>query len=388
MKDYNKIINKIFEIPRNYKIPNQMKGETEKIINQLYHEILNSEKLNYFKPVIRNGLGSLIHSSNYTSIPIEIREDIEPSKFINESYNVALRSGRLVKLYFIYEADSIKRNFINESYEKIVLWLSCIDRITSMTCSKNLTLYLLLGTNKKVLPRNRNEEIDRQHVNSAFTFSCKENNEIFVYRYEELFKVFVHESFHAFGIDFSSMDCNLANKIVTNNFQGLDKKSDYRIYESYCETWAQIINILVNCLKNKTSNHMNLINEYLFYERLWSVFQCGKVLHHYGLEYDDLFEKEIVYLEKKTNVFSYFILRAIAMNNFNEFINWSDNNNSNIIVFVNNQENVKSYCNLLCKLSKTKKFKEELMLVKEWFMNGNITKRDVIPLKSMRMSIS
>ena len=226
------------------------------------------------------------------------------------------------------------------------------------------------------------------HCNSAFTYSCKKNNEIIIYREEEVFKVLLHESFHSLGLDFSTMDCEIANMIITKNFKGLDQECDYRIYESYCEIWAQIINILVIVSRENPDNYMNIINEYLFYEKLWSIFQCGKVLHHCQVEYNDILSGNSKYTEKKTQVFSYYILRSILMVNFNEFIYWSDRNNLDTIEFKKTQENIKSYCNLLCKLSKCQKFEEEINLVEEWFMNGIVTKSDLIPLQSMRMSIS
>ena len=263
-----------------------------------------------------------------------------------------------------------------------------MDKLAPINCSKHLTIYLILSPNKLFLPKNCKEEIDKKHVNSAFTFSCQYNNQVFIYRSENAFKVVVHELIHALGLDFSSMDGSLANKIITDNFKGLDKKCDYRVYESYCESWAQIINILILVSREKNGNYMKKINEFLFYEKLWSIFQCGKVLYHYGIQYNKLLNGNDKYTETKTTVFSYYILRAICMANFNEFINLSYKKNSNIIVFKKTQENIKNYCNMLNNLSKCQIFKKELNIVEEWFNNGKFTKIDLIPLQSMRMSIS
>jgi hypothetical protein len=388
LKDYELILDNIFKIPRNYQIPNQMQKNTESIINKLYINILNSKERVGNNPICSQGLGPLKNASNYKSIPQQIRDDIDLEDYANNYHKIELKSGRTVDLYMIFETDNKDDGFNAELYEKIMIWLSYLDLIARNDCSKNLTIYLILSSNKKVLPRNRQDEIDRQNANSAFTFSCKKNNEIFIYRAEEVFKVFLHESFHSFGLDFSSMDCDNANRIITNNFEGLDKQCDYRIYESYCEIWAQVINILVIVTRTKRNNHMNKINEYLFYERLWSIFQCAKVLHHYEVSYDDLLNKRNKYTETKTQVFSYYILKAIGMANINEFVNWSNKENSNIMIFTKNQENIKSYCNLLCNLSYCPEFMEDLNIVEKWFLNGKVTKKDVLALQSMRMSIS
>lgn len=173
-------------------------------------------------------------------------------------------------------------------------------------------------------------------MQSRDPFACE-------YRQEESFKVLVHELMHALGLDFSSMDCDVANNIIINNFKGIERDCDYRIYESYCETWAQIINILIIVSRENVKDYMKKINEYLFYEKLWSIFQCAKVLHHYDISYINILEGNDHYTETKTQVFSYYILRAIAMTNLNEFVCWCCKNNSNIIVFKKNQENIKSF---------------------------------------------
>ena len=388
INSYRKLMENIFEVPRDKKNRIEMNEETQDVIDNLYSTILESKVNNSGRGIIKDGLGPIINSENYVNIPIEIRNKINAQKHVNETCNLVLKSGRVIEMNVIYEKGEIKSTFIDELYDKSICWLSYIDKISSINCSKKLSIYLLLGSEKKVIPRNKNEELDRQHVNSAFTFSCKKNNEIIIYRIEEVFKVLIHESFHSFGLDFSSMAGNLANEIICSHFQGLDKRCDYRIYESYCETWAQIINILILVSREKTDNYMKRIDELLYYERSWSIFQCAKVLYHYGLEYNAFFENEMIYTERKTQIFSYFILRAIAMEKIDVFINWSNKNNSDIIVFKKNQENVKSYCNLLCNISNNDEFNEKLELVEDWFLSGSIPVTDLIALKSMRMSLS
>lgn len=399
--DYRNILNQIFMIPRNYKIPNQIQKKTEEIINELFINVSSNIKQYKTHHYFGEGLGAIENSTNYLDIPQEIREDTYNRKYLHEYYRTILNAGRVVKIYIINDENENDKIFNTELYEKMVSWISYLSSIAPDNCSKTLTIYILLTAKKKILPRNRKHEIDRQNANSAFTFSCKKNNEIFIYRKEEVFKVFIHESFHSFGLDFSMMDCFNANRIITNKFQGLDKDCDYRIYESYCEIWAQIMNIMVIVSKEEiyrkqpaspplfSPDVFNKINEYLFYEKLWSIFQCSKILYHYDIKYDDLFNNKFTeYTEKNTQVFSYYILRAIGIVNFNEFIFWARKENSETMVFEKSDENIINYCNFICDLSRCKMFVEGLTIANKWLTNGKIPVDNLNILKSMRMSIS
>jgi hypothetical protein len=364
-------LNKVFKIKRNYQIPQQLSDKTQTKLTQLYKAIKNST---YIEPIISSHKG-LPFSSNYNYISKEIQDIISNSSYDCKIYHFKLKSGRTVKFYIMYEINDTTNHI--ELYEKISQWLSYIDTISNKKCSKTLNIYIYLTDLCKVLPKKQNEPFQEININSAFTFSCLENNEIFIYRKEEVFKVFIHETMHSFGLDFSSLNIDEADDIIKHNFKGI-KSNDLRIYESYCETWAEIINILL-----KGGN----INKYIFYEKKWALFQCGKVLQHHFLNYNDLFDKNKIYKEENTNLFSYFILKAINLLHVNDFVLFCDNSNTNLINFRNDQETVTKYCNFINNHSKSNKFIKELDTLNNWFYNGTISNEEMVLLKSMRMSL-
>jgi hypothetical protein len=357
-------LNKIFKIKRNYQIPQQLSHKVQNILHQLHNKIKNSV---YIEPIISFHKG-IASPSNYNSIPKEIRDKINKSSYNYKIYHFKLKSGRTIKLFIMYENNDITNH--NKLYKKISQWLSYIDTISDIKCSKILNIYIYLTEFCKVLPKKQGQPLKSINVNSAFTFSCLENNEILIYRKEEVFKVFIHESMHSFGLDFSSLNM----PVIKHNFQGI--KSNIKLYESYCETWAEIINIL---LKDKGD-----INKHIFYEKKWALFQCGKILQHYFLNYKDLFDKKKVYKEKETSPFSYYILKAINLVHINDFVLFCDNINTNLINFKNDQETVTKYCDFIdnhCYII------NELDILNDWFSNGTISDGEMVYLKSMRMSL-
>lgn len=374
------VLNKIFKIPIESNVNiNLVKGifmKISKVVVPINHKYTE-----------RKDMECLITSSHYNLIPIEIRENIDEKCFSHRLYNFVLNSGRSIQLFIIYENRDIKQ--LNDLFYKIYIWLYVIDDISPKKCSKRLTIYLFLSHFTKLLPTKKNYELDENHVNSAFTFSCKSDNEIYIYRLEECFKVFVHESFHSFGLDFSGINTN--QNIITNNFKSLNINRDYRVYESYCETWAEIINILMIVSYHEQIKDfkvaMPIINNFIYYETLWSLFQCCKVLCYYGIQYDDLFNNKMKYIENKTHVFSYYILKTINLVNINHFFVWCRNNNSSIINFNQNPATVYEYYTFITKHSKNKELMKGLGIVKLWFGNQTTISKSDFVNKTLRMSL-
>ena len=79
-----------------------------------------------------------------------------------------------------------------------------------------------------------NSVIGTHHVNSALTYVCQPNNTMLIYRYEECFKVFIHESFHNFGLDFTMHNNAKIHRELQEMFN-INKNIDLAAYESYTE---------------------------------------------------------------------------------------------------------------------------------------------------------
>jgi len=137
--------------------------------------------------------------------------------------------------------------------ERMFIWLSIAYAYSPVNCAKNLNVYLYLTDLKKMLPTIDASPIDWEHANTAFTYSCREehisshneNNdnkeisEINIFREEEWFKVFIHETIHCMGLDFSHMDTGFSNSKIHSIF---NINVDVKLFESYTECLAEIMN--------------------------------------------------------------------------------------------------------------------------------------------------
>ena len=360
----NSYINKVSQTKR-----------TDSIIMDLYKDIYNAykylnslkQKGNYFnittKKISSASQISKPHNFNSNSFPEIIRKHIDELTLSEIIYNFSLY-GRMIKLYFIVEEDNVelKLDEFNKYVDNIIIWLYILNQYASKQCANTLAVYFYFTSLEKKLPNSNIFILDERNVNTAFTTTCPRDSEIVVFRHEEWFKVFIHETFHNFGLDFSDMNNNESKNCILNIFQ---VNSEVNLYESYTEFWAEIMNALFCsffALKDKNDVDEFLSNSEFFinFERTYSFFQLVKTLQFMGLTYKDLYSKsehsrilrENLYKEK-TNVLAYYVIKTVLINNYQGFLSWCKINNFSLLQFKKTLANQKEFCKFIEKNYKT-----------------------------------
>ena len=272
-------------------------------------------------------MSKIYNNAMYSYIPNKIRQEIESKTTSQLSFKTTLLRGRKVEIY-------IASSGYNEPDYKIYLknmvaWLNYISEFASKKCAQTLQIYLLLTDAKKTIPEMDEEPIDKIHANTAFTTSCSPTNSIFIFRREEWFKVFMHETFHCFGLDFSALNVDESNRSILSHFPAVDPQTDIRLYETFCEMWAEIFHLMF-CLFVSKDGLCSQFSETRFKtalqkEQAFSIYQSNKVLRHAaaGLRYEELFasDHDKKYREN-TQAFSYYVLKSALLWNIDEFMKW------------------------------------------------------------------
>lgn len=314
----------------------------------------------------------------FNVIPYEIRTDIE------NQYNTAHLTTYIIHSktinYHIYNKTELNTAIIESMIYKMNLWLSIAIEQANNECSNKLDIHLFLTDHKKILPE-YNKPVDRIHANTAFTTACSSHNRVYIYRKEEWFKVFIHETFHCLGLDFSHMDMSKSNVIINAMFS--TNIGDIRLYESYCETWAETFNLIFIAFI-KTPLKVDYVSMFELFQNMYneeltfSIYQMVSILKKQNIRYIDLIRsnKGLTYNEK-TNAFSYYILKTINMFHMNHFLTWCDKNNTNIINFTNTQENIRKYCDFIRKWHSNDEFLKT---------TAYIAKQQNVGLNTLRMT--
>lgn len=280
--------------------------------------------------------------------------------------------------YAIFDKKNISKLHLLE--KKLIHTLKIL-RFCFLYCKtkiKSLNIYLYLTPFKKFLPNSDIEILGPKHCNSAVTFACVPNGELLIYREEEWKKTLIHELFHSLCLDFSIVNYDKLKEKITNLFP---IKSELLISESYCEYWANILNACFcsfTFITKKNFEDFILYAEFCIYiEKIFSLFQVVKILSFMNLKYNNLWEKDklsesyrnILYKEK-TNVFSYYILKSIMLNN--DFILWCFDNNENILNFDTNEINFNKFFKYIKKYYKSKQFLKLIYLMENKFNKSDI----------------
>ena len=99
----------------------------------------------------------------------------------------------------------------SEFVDFILLWLHVCGSYAKDACVKSLTVRMFLTDFPKLLPAENRVTLGPVNVNTGYSYYCAAKGEIVLVRREEWKKVFIHETFHAYGLDFS---CD-SNKLVS-----------------------------------------------------------------------------------------------------------------------------------------------------------------------------
>ena len=384
---------------------------TDNILAELYNDILNAYK--YLNNLKKNGyfytfsVKKIVSATQITkpqnfnskSFPDLVRKHIDELTMSELTYHFSL-FGRTIKVIFVIEEDNIEEKIetYNKHVESIVMWLYIINQYASKQCANSLIIYFYFTSLEKKLPTTNIHILDEINVNTAFTTTCPKDSEIVVFRKEEWFKVFMHETFHNFALDFSDMNNNEPHKCILDIFK---VESNVNLYEAYTEFWAEIMNALFCSffsLKNKHDMEEFLSNAEFFinFERTYSFFQLVKTLDFMGLTYKDLYsESEISSLNRenlykeRTHVLSYYIIKTVLINNYQGFLSWCKTNNLSLLQFKKTIKNQLDFCkfiennyksnSMLHGITETKDFLKEL--------RKKSKKTNLYALSNLRMSI-
>jgi hypothetical protein len=299
---------------------------------------------------------------------------------------------RNFEIYMSFKTLNEATVYLDKWTQYIYICLYVICKFAMDSCSNDLNIYLYFTDLKKILPNIDGDVIEQQNANTAFTFACNspsagEKNEIYVYRMEEWLKVVIHESIHSFGVDFARMDQNLVQTRICNADIYRVPCQDLRFYESYTETWAELIQcmfaVFIDTCNDNAVNRVGKLEEYVYgCEAPFSAFQSAKVVDHFGLAYSDLFDGAASQYKETTPVFAYYVIKSVFMNHADEFIRWTMENNRGSLQFKKTQTNINLLADLLKSLCKRDEY-FELMDYMDEVLDGPM---DYMLAETMRMS--
>ena len=218
---------------------------------------------------------------------------------------------------FIF-GNSIDKQVLNN----IISILNLFDSITNN--NNYYKIYIFLTNNKKDLD-NTTDTIGPNSINSGSTIP---NDNITLWRKEELYKVLIHELIHYLQLDIYELNNDL--KIIYNNINLIGNTNPNEAYTEflaliYFTYWKFYISNTNLGLKKFMSNRLTI-------EYGWSLLQVAKIINYFSCSnYQDLFNQKCTF-KQNTNVISYFLLKTYFLFNFQYMIENIENISLNTLI--------------------------------------------------------
>ncbi len=328
--------------------------KSKEIIHSLFDRMDDACRDNIFIEPLHVSKNSLpkghddLYSKTTLYFPDEIKQIILSTreKTLYQYPTYTLNDDKKINIWFV-DFNNDKRELFNLRVHYMLSWLKVAFGFTGSKPCKNSTIniYIYLTPHLKILPPTGNTPIKPINVNTGFTTSCRENvsADITVFRREEWFKVFLHESFHHLGLDFNpSVRISQIPVSTAKILNKIKVQSDVNLFETYTELWADLWNILFAAYHHpggkKWSKFIDHVNAVIQVEREFAIYQAAKILQHHHLSWNQFSHssKEIKsYPREQTNIMAYYLLRASVVWDLNTFLTWCNENNQSgqIIAF-------------------------------------------------------
>ena len=366
---------------------------------------INTQKCNHL-PKMRN--------FEYIEDPIKIH--IEENSYSANQFEFIL-GERKYEIFIVLEKltkeQCIKK--VKEILKDTYIWLHVLQNYAKINntgsdsqdnvCSKTVNIFLYMTSLHKTLPASKLTKLDQNHINTGFTTGCSEMTEICIFRMEEWFKVLIHESFHNSGLDFIDLKPEYMTEAERQMREMFPVNvQDLRLYESYCETWGEILNDMfivfekhdknkrtrkkrsrVNSISfNEFSNWLRLLSIQLNKEVIFSCMQLNKLLDQHNIGFFEMSDKvRAATYSESTQCFSYFFLKSILLTHYTRFFDFCTEQSSGFSLdFELTREHVLRYVNLFKTQYNSDRMKFYMELTRDTIDDPLLPEK-----KNMRMSL-
>ena len=268
-----------------------------------------------------------------------IKTNINESKMI--SYENIIHGQTFSFNFITYNKINTKK--LDECVKAMLLILQVIINISnnSITTHNNknvcnmdgiqITIFMTSFAKQFIL--NSNIILGAKNINSGLTYPCLKMGEIYIYRKQEFFKVFIHEALHSYNVDkllHNNYNSNSYYQTLIGTFNININSNSYKnigLNEAVTEFWTFIIHIFINSYYNSLNFNklIELFEKAYKYESIHSSFQVAKILHVCKLNYAQFLttfknDGSASYSET-SHVLSYIFFKTLLIYNAHKVIN-------------------------------------------------------------------
>lgn len=294
--------------------------------NEIIEKLAKEKRISHGKVDI----ATLENDSKYDFM----RESIEDTEQYQSTHTCVMKTiditidGYPIQVTFYAKLESDVKKYEEKYWKRMMRWIILLFKYKKGDiCFSRLHIKWFLFPISKLFSYNEEDTyvIQPKHVNTGYTYPCNPTTDIILFRMEDGFKVFLHETIHAFGIDLAL--CHLKPE-EKNTFTFLNHyKIDTR--EVICEFYARLYWMIeymyeiytARRVKGREDNMKKHMHDMYFVTMHWSIFQGMRLLSISNTAFSSIFEKRssekkrAIY-EEMTSAFSYYAVTAILLYKF------------------------------------------------------------------------
>ena len=255
-------------------------------------------------------------------VSLDIQKYIETQFEYQFNYTIKYKKYT-IKLVILEKKNkmSISKKKLKRIIKKIILM--CLVKKTI----HNVNITIIPTNFKKKLNRYQHNIIGSREINSGLT-SFGDNN-ITIFREEEMEKVLIHELIHLLNLDFNHIYIDSSN---IHRLCNINPKNKIILNESYTEIITILINSFINSFESSKKLDYNLVKKMIYYEIKFNLTKISKILNYYGFVNTEQFFTNYNnnLFQQKTSVFSYFIVKTSLLFSLDMFIIFLKDNSYSI----------------------------------------------------------
>lgn len=347
--DYHITMQTIIDTLETELIPD-ISSDSHAHVNGIYHDIVNG--INFAKKTV-----------NQDNLKILTGDEMvypEHNKYMSEEIYGVIANSMIKQILFefafydrtikirigIMERNPITPEELFISMLRMVSWLFVCNKYSDRDCCNELCIDLYFTDIKKGFPNSASIALDHSHVNSGVSIIYNNSSSnIIIFRYEEWFKVFIHECGHSYGIETHSTYKDTLPQYVKSL---ISIKINSRIGEAYVETWARIMIAFYGAIENSNdyNKFITLLRFNMKVESIFSAIQAYRILAFMKIPYNVVINplsQDGASYRESTNIFAYYILCGSFMYDPFKFITWCSNHNSLLMKLGGSRDTVQSF---------------------------------------------
>lgn len=173
----------------------------------------------------------------------------------------------------------------------------------------NIRLFVALNQERKKFPDSN--IVTMTNVNNGVTtFYQNGDKTIYIYRYEDLYKVLIHEMIHYFGFDINHDISN--NHDLPRHFKIKNMDNEIKLTEAYTETMACYLYIKYLNRRRDSAKTLEAINKY---KKRFCRITKALIIHF----------EEFPIIEEHSHMFAYLYCRTFLFCNIGKFVKLFNN---------------------------------------------------------------